>query len=521
MANIERTKNASRSIFFGILLKLYQLIVPFLMRTAMIYLLGVQYLGLNSLFISILQVLNLAELGIGSAMVYSMYKPIADDNEKVICALLKLYKKYYRTIGGVIAFFGLLLTPFIPKLITGSIPQDINIYILYILNLTATVLSYWLFAYRSCILQAYQRNDIISKVTLITNTGQYFFQILFLFLFKNYYIYVIVLLIFQCINNLITACMTRKYYPQYKPIGNITLNEKRSINNRIKDLFTAKLGSVIYDSADTIVISAFLGLKILAIYQNYYYILSAVFGVVSVIFTACMAGIGNSLIVETKHKNYMDFKKLTFIICWISGNCSVCLLCLYQPFMKLWVGSDLMLEFSAVICLVIYFFIRQINSLLNLYKDAAGMWHEDRFRPLIAALVNLILNLILVNIIGIYGIIISTVAAIFFVGMPWLIYNLFTVLFEKKYIKEYCKTLIYYSTIVLISAILTFCICKLLNFNMILEIFIRGILCIIIPNVVYYFAYRNKKEYIETLSLINRVTKGEMTKVLTKIGMKN
>ena len=130
MAKIERTKNASRNIFFGVILKTYQILVPFLMRTAMIYLMGVQYLGLNSLFTSVLQVLNLAELGVGSAMVYSMYKPIAEDDDTTICALMKLYRTYYRVIGLVIAVVGCALTPFIPHLIKSDVPAGINIYIL-------------------------------------------------------------------------------------------------------------------------------------------------------------------------------------------------------------------------------------------------------------------------------------------------------------------------------------------------------------------------------------------------------
>ena len=128
---IERMKNATRNIFFGIILRIYQILIPFLMRTAMIYFMGVQYLGLNSLFASILQVLNLAELGAGSAMIYSMYKPIAEDDNVTICALMRLYRSYYRVIGLVIAVIGFVLTPFIPKLISGDIPNGLNIYVLY------------------------------------------------------------------------------------------------------------------------------------------------------------------------------------------------------------------------------------------------------------------------------------------------------------------------------------------------------------------------------------------------------
>ena len=299
---IERTKNASRNILFGVILKLYQIIVPFLMRTAMIYLMGVQYLGLNSLFSSVLQVLNLAELGVGSAMVYSMYKPIAEDDNTMVCALMRLYKIYYRVIGFVIAFIGCILTPFVPKLISGEIPIDINIYVLYLLNLGATVLSYWLYAYKNCILQAYQRTDIISKVSLVTSTIQYFVQLLILWIFKNYYLYVLVMLVMQAFTNVLIAGYAHKLYPQYKPYGNVNENDRKVINRQIRDLCTSKIGTIIYDSADTIVISAFLGLTILAIYQNYFFILNAITGLIAVIFSSCMAGIGNSIIIETKEK---------------------------------------------------------------------------------------------------------------------------------------------------------------------------------------------------------------------------
>lgn len=519
MAKIERTKNAARNIKFGMILRVYQTVLPFLMRTAMIYLMGVQYLGLNSLFTSILQVLNLAELGVGSAMVYSMYRPIAEDDDEKICALMRLYQIYYRVIGLVIAVAGGMVTPFIPKLISRDIPEGLNIYTLYLLNLCATVFSYWLFAYKNSILQAHQRTDIVSKVTLITNTIQYGLQLLVLWVFKNYYIYVIMILATQVITNIVTAVCADKLYPQFKPRGMVSDKEKKAINSRIRDLFTSKIGSIIYDSADTIVISAFLGLTILAVYQNYFYILSAITGLISVIFSACTAGIGNSIVVETKEKNYKDLNKFTFIICWIAGLCSVCLLCIYQPFMELWVGKDLMLSFSAVICFTIYFFVRQMNTLLNMYKDASGMWHEDRLRPLTAAFVNLVLNLLLVQRIGIYGILISTVVAILCVGMPWLLHNLFTMIFEKKYLASYLKNLMFYCCIVFLSCFVTYFICSKITMGLCATLLTRGIICIVIPNAMYYFVYKKKVEFKDTLFLVNIMTKKRFEPILIKLGM--
>ncbi len=510
MARIERTKNASRNIFFGVILKIYQILVPFLMRTAMIYLMGVQYLGLNSLFTSVLQVLNLAELGVGSAMVYSMYKPIAEDDETIICALMKLYRTYYRVIGLIIAVVGCILTPFIPHLIKSDIPSGLNVYVLYLLNLGATVLSYWLFAYKNSILQAHQRTDVVSRVTLVTNTVQYGLQIAVLCIFHNYYLYVIVALATQALTNITTAVCANKLYPQFKPKGKLPKNEVEAINKRVRDLFTSKIGTVIYDSADTVVISAFLGLTSLAIYQNYFYIITALTGFISIIFSACTAGIGNSLVVETKEKNFNDLNKFTFIVCWITGFCSVCLLCIYQPFMELWVGKELMLNMSAVVCFVLYFFIRQINSLLNLYKDASGMWHEDKFRPLAAALTNLILNLILVQFIGIYGIILSTVIAILVVGMPWLLHNLFTVVFEKERLRSFLGKMFTYCILTIIACIVTYFICSTINTSLWVTLALRGFICLIIPNMIFFLAYHKRNEFKQSVLLADNMTKGKL-----------
>ena len=519
MAKIERTKNASRNIFFGVILKAYQILVPFLMRTAMIYLMGVQYLGLNSLFTSVLQVLNLAELGVGSAMVYSMYKPIAEDDDTTICAFMKLYRTYYRVIGLVIAFVGCALTPFIPHLIKSDVPAGINVYILYLLNLGATVLSYWLFAYKNSILQAHQRVDVVSKVTLVTSTIQYGLQLFVIWAFHNYYFYVIVMLATQALTNIVTAICADKLYPQFKPRGKVDKIQVQRINQRIKDLFTSKIGGIIYDSADTIVISAFLGLTVLAVYQNYFYILNSITGLIAVVFQACMAGIGNSIVMESKEKNYQDLNKFTFIITWIAGFCSVCLLCIYQPFMELWVGKDLMLSLSAVVCFVVYFFVRQFNALFNLYKDASGMWHEDRLRPLVAALTNLVLNLILVQFIGIYGILLSTVLAILCVGMPWLMHNLFTVIFEKNHMWSYITRLAKYFFIIFVSCVVTYFICSRFNMSPVPAILVRGVICLIVPNLIYFLAFRRTKEFQQSLQLVDKMTKGKMNKVLVKLGM--
>lgn len=505
---MNRKKNATRNIIFGTCLKLYQIVVPFLMRTIMIYFMGVQYLGLNSLFTSVLQVLNLAELGVGSAMVYSMYKPVAEHDNNTICALMGLYRKYYRIIGMVVLAAGCVIIPFVPHLIKSDVPEGINIYVLYAMNLLATVFTYWLYAYKNSILQAYQRNDIVSKVTIITDTIKYILQIFTIVFLKNYYMYVLVLILLQIASNIITAAVVTRMYPEYRCKGSLPKEEVAQINSRIRDLFTSKIGAVIVNSADTVVISAFLGLTVLAIYQNYFFIISSVIAFIAVVFNSCTAGIGNSIIVETKEKNYNDFKKFTFLIAWIAGFCTVCIVCLMQPFMNIWMNGNekLMLGMSEVVCFCIYFFVYEIQQLLLTYKDAAGMWHEDKYRPLVTALTNLALNIIMVQFFGLYGVLLSTVISIIFIGMPWLFYNLFTVLFKRNAAK-YVIRVVYYTVITIVISIITYSVCSLVPFTGIAELIVKLIICIIVPNLLFFATLFKFEEFGQVKALVKGILK--------------
>ena len=331
---IERTKNAARNIAFDGMLKLLNIIIPFFLRSIMLNYLGVEYLGLSGLFRSILSFLNLAELGVGSAMVFSMYKPIAEDDTPSICALLKLYRTFYRAIGLFIAVVGLALTPFLRSLINGDIPSDMNLYILYFMNLGSTVLTYWLFAYKRSLLDAHQRTDVISKVSLITQFVEYALKLPALIIFKNYYMFLGVQLGAQVVINLLTAMQVNKMYPQYSPQGRLPRKKVIDIVHRVRDLFTSKFAGVVFNFADTIVISAFMGLATLAVYQNYFFIITALRTFIDVIIVACIAGVGNSLVTESEEKNYKDFSRITMLFGWIMGVGSAMLLCLYQPFMQ-------------------------------------------------------------------------------------------------------------------------------------------------------------------------------------------
>ena len=498
---MSRKKNAQRNIVFGVALRVYRILIPFVIRTVMIYTLGVEYLGLNSLFVSIIQVLNLAELGIGSAMVYSMYKPIAENDNKTLCALMALYRKTYRIIGFVIGMCGLGLIPFLKYLIKSDIPANINLYYLYILNLSITVASYWLFAYRNCLITANQRHDITSKVTIGVNTVQYIFQILTLVYLRDYYIYIIIELIGQVAINIIVAAFSKKMYPMLSPKGTVCKSELKEIKKRVYALVLSRIGGTILTSSDSIVISAFLGLLVLAKYQNYFLLITSVSAIIEVIFTSITATIGNSIVVETKEKNYEDFRKLTLITSFMISFGSTCFISMYQPFIRLWIGEKMLLSYQMVVLFSVYFIIYEFTRMFNLYKNAAGVWYEDRFRPLVSAVVNLILNIVFVKTIGLSGVLFSTIIALGLIEIPWLIINVFATIFpnDKKaeFISVYTKCGIY----ILCSLFLT-SFTRYVPGSCFLQLIIGVIISLFISTIMFNVFFRKSDLFSETKNFV-------------------
>ena len=508
---INKKKNALRGTFWGMVLKVIQILFPFILRTIFIRSIGIEYLGLDSLFASILKVLNLAELGVSSALVYSMYRPIADNDKQKMCQLMNLYRLYYRIIGVIILIIGVLLVPFLPHLVKGNIPSDMNLYILYAMNLVATVLSYWLFAYRSSLFVAHQRNDVISIVTIIVNICVYSLQAASVLFARNYYLYLMLAIFGQVAINTITAVVSIKIYPDYNPCGKLPEKERKEINHKVRDLFTAKVGGVINHSADSIVISALIGLEMLAIYQNYYYIISSIMAIFTIFFNACLAGIGNSLITNKKANNKKLLYNLNHIVFMGISFCCSCFICACQPFIKLWVGNDYKLDFSYVILFAIYLFAEEAPRTLIVFKDAGGIWKHDRFRPLITAGVNMALNLFLTPMIGLYGIILSTIVSLLLIAYPWLIININNRLFHID-VKKYVKRIFAYCIAIAVSSFASYKISYVFSVdNLLITLIARTIIAALISIIsfIVIFFKTEENEYMlqQIVTIWNRIRK--------------
>lgn len=510
---MSRIENVSRNIFWGLLERFIALAVPFITRTVMIYTLGELYSGLNGLFTSILQGLSLTELGISAAITYSMYKPLAEGNTDEVCALLNLNKKAYRSIGFIIFALGLCLIPFLGNLIAGEIPVNINIYVLYLMYLGGTALSYELCSYRMSLVIAIQRNDIISRVQAVIDVVQLCVQLISLFICKNYYMFVICGIMCQLINSVIVAIVSKNMYPIYICKGKVSTSVFSDVKQRVSGMLCQRIGSIVLQSVDMIVISAFLGLKILTIYQNYYYIITSLFGILTILMNSMIATVGNSIVTESIEKNLHDFKTFNFIYVWLITFCTACLLCMYQPFMEIWMGEKLMLGSEIVFLFAVYFFIHKWCDMLFVYLEAFGAWWKTKFIPLIAAIINLTLNLLLIQKIGLAGILISTVVSVFFV------YNIgYAVVLFKDYFKDwkelcrYVEKQLIYMIVAGIAVVTTAFLCNLIALNSIEKLFSVFVVCLIVPNLLYLFVFFRTEEFKSMKALIKRVIESRYIK---------
>ena len=480
---MERTKNAIRNTKWGVIHRLATMLGSFCMRTVLIYKLGAEYAGLNSLFTSVLSILSLTELGFSNAIVYSMYKPIAEKDNDTLCALLNLYKKTYRVIGGVILGLGLMLLPVLKFLIKSDVPPDINLYVLYIAFLSDTVISYFLFAYKSSLLYAHQRNDIGSRNSAIIDVSFTIGNILLLLVFGNYYIYVVCLVAATISKNLYNSAVVDRLYPEIRCRGQISKELKDDIKQRVLGLVIWKVGAATRNTLDSIVISAFLGLITVTIYNNYFYIMTSLSSVFGIITSSFNAGVGNKLVTDTPEENYKDFNKFNLIYVLLTGWASICLLCLYQPFMTLWMGEDLLLPFLPMVLFCVYFFVMKMGDINSTYYHAAGLWHYGRYRSIIEAGLNLCFNLVFGYLWGVTGVILATILSMLIIW-PYASGIVFKQYFKHCKAAEFQKQTALYALMTAMTGALTYGVCLALpivfgELSTIAELFLRGIVCVL------------------------------------------
>lgn len=447
-----RTKNSIINSTTSIVNQVLTVLMDFAVKTIFIKILGSEYLGINGLFSNIITLLSLADLGIGLAIPYSLYKPLANKDTKKIKSLMKYYSKIYNIIGLVVLIIGLSLTPFLPFIIK-DMPDIPHIYLIYMMFATHSALSY-LFVYKRFLIESDQKAYIVSKITFTCSFLLNIVRVIILVLTKNFVLYLGCSIVFVLIQNIWYSKKADKMYPYLKDknVKEVDKKELDEINTNIKSLFIYKIGNVIANGTDNIIISKFIGLITVGLYSNYLLIINSLNNVVSQIFNAITSSIGN-LVATNNERSKSVYEKLNFFNFYIFSLCALCLFILINPFIYLWIGSDYMLSNWVSALLALNFYTAGMQSVTNSFRTAYGLFYIAKYRPIVMVILNIIISIILVKPLGVAGVVIGTIASRMLTTAwldPYIVYKHGF----KESPKEYYIKYIFYLLIFVVSCIL-------------------------------------------------------------------
>lgn len=491
-----RTVNSIKNVKTGAFVQLFNKILAFIVRTVFIKVLNTEYLGVNGLFVNILTVLSFTELGIGTAIIFSMYKPVAKNDKEKIKSLMQLYKKSYTIIGIIILSLGLCLLPFL-NIIIKDVPNiKENIGLIYVLLLINTSISYF-YSYKKSIIYAHQKQSVINNIDSIYYLFKSIFEVIFLILTKNFIIYLIIQIIGTLIENIIVSIKADKMYPYLKEknIKKIPSSESKDIFNDVKSLFIYTIGGGLMNGIDNILISVLINVSTVGLCSNYNLVINSVKSIVSYAINGINASVGNLNASDNIEKKEQIFHQLTFINYIVYSFCGIAFIVLLNSFIKLWLGDKYVLALSVSIAMSMNFFLEGLRNPGYVYRTTLGLFKKGKLTPCIGAMANLILSIILCKYYGITGIFIATALAqlVSFCWIdPFLIYKYE---FNKTPVKYYLKYIKYILTFMIISAI-TLSISNLLNYS-IISFIIRIFIVIVIPNILNILIYKNTIEFNE------------------------
>lgn len=505
-----RTKNTTRNIISGLFYRCVGILLPFINRTVILKVMGAEYTGISTLFSSILGMLSLAELGFNSAIVYSMYKPMAEKNWDEVGYYLTLIRKVYYIVGTVIFCGGLCCMPFLRYLIRGGYPAELNLYVLFFLYLINSAISYYLFAYKETLLLADQRNDITNNIRSAVDTARYLAQFAALLIWKNFYVYVLIQVIGSVFSNFMIQRSTEKRYPKVVCRKIKQLKLPVEIKQKTYALMLGRICDTLRNSMDSIILSSCIGLVATTIYGNYYFIYSAIYGVLLVIGNALAGSVGNSISCESTKKNYEDMRKFQFLFSWITTACTICLVTMYQPFMRLWAGKKLMLSDKDMLLFCLYFYLINMNNIRNQYINGAGLWDKLKASYILEAGGNLVLNIVLGKVWGITGILLATIITIFFFNYICRTHILFTHYFRNESEKLFSMDQLQYAlvTIVLAGGMLFFS--KVVPGGEIVQLIICALLSVVVSGFSYFILFHKTNRYVYAQTKVYQILSRNM-----------
>lgn len=508
MATEKRVAYTLKNVIWKYIYILVSSILPFIIRSLIIKFWGMNYLGINSICTSILQVLNISELGIGQALIINMYKPAARGDVKKVNSLLMLYKWFYWIIGIAVAIIGLILIFFLPYIVKGNGVVDINVTYVYLLYLLQSVVGYFAFPYSNAIFIANQESEKIDKYQTFVWLIVYTLQIFVLCLGNSYYHYVCLLPFATLMCGVINRFGMKKWYPDYHA-DTISRNDfdKGFWNSFIKQMAAmalSKLRTVFRNSIDSIVISTVMGVVMVAKYQNYMLILTVPLMLIGSLTAGILPSLGNGMAVETKESNLAVIRLVAFVLQWFGTIFATFLMCFYQPFMLIWTAGESMLSDVAMVMFVIYFYLRVISEISILIRNCSGVWWEGKEIPVIETLTNLVLNIIFSKIWGIEGVLLATIISMLLINIPLETYCVYKYYFEKKPwddLKDYLRN----GIIAMAAIAMTYIISRQSQGSGVSLFIVWTLECIAVPSLMWLIFNRKSEQLKGLIDIIKQI----------------
>ena len=507
-----RTSNSLKNMVFGLGGQVASLLLGFVTRWVFIATLGKEYLGVSGLFSNVLSMLSLANLGFGSAIIYSLYRPLAQNDHASVKGYMEIYRKVYAVMGVVVLLLGLALLPALPYLIEGEVTIGEDLRLLYVLFLLQSAVSYF-FAYKQSLLTASQQNRVISIYHTVFMVLRNVLETMLLLAFRAYIPALVSMIVCQIAENIWLARVTDKKFPYLRDKSVeavLTGEQKQALTKSVKAMFLYKISGTVINSTDSILISAFQGVVSVGLYSNYAYIVDVVRTFLSYIFNSMTASVGNYSVSESKERNVSLYYQLFFASFWIYGFTGICLGVLLNPFITLWIGNEYTLPGWTVFVIVVNYYTACVQYASTTYREVTGMFQVGKYRPIIAAVLNLLFSVVLGKPLGIAGVLLGTIlsrAAVYFWYDPYIIHKRVLEAPVQHYFKWYAV----YGASSLFAGIITFFACRILPIgHQIVHFSLSMTVCVIVPNGIFWLlfhktqAYNGLKGYVQMILTVLR-----------------
>lgn len=495
MSKLSRTEYSFKNMFANIAGYFITVLLGFVGRIFFVRILGAEYLGISSMFSNVLSLLSMTELGIGTAMIYALYKPIADSDKKKIASYMKVYEIAYRIVGCVVFILGLAIMPFLSVVVTQkpNIPE--NMYVLYTLFLFSTASSYF-FSYRSAILIANQRNYVVVSISYAVVIVQNIVNITLLIIFKSYILYLIIQIIFVVFSNIIISRKAVSDYPYIKDktVEPLTKDEKKRLLKNIKALTVTKLSGTLVNNTDNLVITYFNGLIQTGVVSNYLMLTTTLNSFLNQIFTSLSGSLGNLNAVADTEYRYNVFKALNLANFWMYGCVSIGIAVISSDIVSLFYGSEFVMNIEIPIILAVNFYMLGMQCVVGIFKSTMGLFKYGQYAMFLTAFLNLIGDFILGKEFGVFGIFLATTLARFFTNTWYEPYVIFKHGFMKKF-SNYVIRYVFYFILLILACGLCYWICSFITFNGLIGIILKFIVCIFVPNAVFLIALFKFSEF--------------------------